>query len=278
MTVRPVVAVFGVDGMAGTAIDRALRASDHTVSRFDRQHFDIADQPISALDLGNADIVVNAAGVINRHLDSPNALGLMKRVNTEFPHELTALCAARGIPVIHLSTDCVFDGSKGLYVETDTPIAKDAYGQSKAEGEPDKALVLRTSIVGPETKNFYSLMCWFLAQEDECRGYVDHFWNGITTVELARVIVGLIEHSRLDPGVRHLYADDLTKYELLQLFQQAFDKRIRIIPFESGQRRDMRLRTNDESYLSMAAIAPTRQQIEALISRCDSKGIWRRGP
>ena len=273
----PVVALFGSDGMAGTAIDHVMQKSGFDVRRLNRSRFDIEKAPVTSLSIDGIDLVVNAAGVINRHLENRNSDVLMSRVNTEFPNELAAVCASRGTPLIHLSTDCVFDGKKGLYVEDDAPVAKDLYGASKAQGEPETAVVLRTSIVGPEAKNFYSLLCWFLSQSDECMGYVDQMWNGITTIQLGEVIVSLVRQALLDPGIHHVYADDLTKCELLDMFKVKFGKDIRIIPTESGNRRDMRLRTVNPAFLSAVNIAPTERQIEALVPLCNARGAWLNG-
>jgi len=104
--------------------------------------------------------------------------------------KLADYCESHNVPMIHLSTDCVFDGNSGLYVESDPTCAKDAYGQSKIDGEPQNAITLRTSIVGPEASNFYSLLCWFLTQENQCYGFT-RVWTQLIPHLIANMYIML---------------------------------------------------------------------------------------
>src|SRR3546814_10008065 len=107
------------------------------------------------------------------------------------PHRLARLCGIAGARLVHISTDCVFDGARGDYCEEDAPNALDLYGTSKRWGEvidQPHAITLRTSIIGHELTTAHSLLGWFLAPPGPVRGFSRAIFSGLTTVELARVI------------------------------------------------------------------------------------------
>jgi len=137
-----------------------------------------------------------------------------------------------GARLIHISTDCVFAGTKGLYREQDTPDARDLYGLSKLLGEVDDehAVTLRTSIIGPELEGAHGLLGWFLAQKGRVRGFSRAVFSGVPTVELARVIRDfVIPHPELR-GVHHVSAAPINKYDLLVLFAKVYALEIEIEP------------------------------------------------
>ena len=139
----------------------------------------------------------------------------------------------RGARLIHFSTDCVFDGSKGsVYLEEDPPTATDVYGLSKYLGEVREApgLTLRTSIIGHELRNWKSLLEWFLAQKGAIKGYARAVYSGLPTCELAKIVA---EHVLPRPdltGVFHLASAPISKYSLLGLIAAAYNKTIDIRP------------------------------------------------
>jgi dTDP-4-dehydrorhamnose reductase len=182
------------------------------------------------------DCVVNAAGMINRRLAEGANEADAWLVNGLFPRLLADHCEARGVRAIHVSTDCVFDGTAGPYVETDPPTATDLYGRSKAWGEPRNCLVIRTSIFGPELRNFYLLLSWFLAQSDECRGFTNHLWNGMTTLQLARCIETILEKGLHENRVQHLFSETPPSTICLR-HGQAF-RACYAVPHEDARRHD----------------------------------------
>ncbi|MBA7555115.1 hypothetical protein ES705_47768 [subsurface metagenome] len=152
--------------------------------------------------------------------DPSNAIYL----NSYFPHQLVKILRKTGGKLIHISTDCVFSGDKGVYTENDFRDADDTYGRSKALGEVknDKDLTLRTSIIGPEIKETgEGLFHWFMKQKKEINGYNNVFWGGVTTLELARCIEIAIENELT--GLYHVTNNEkISKYELLQLINKYF--------------------------------------------------------
>lgn len=195
--------------------------------------------------------VVNAIGLIRHVLDeaNPRDRELASRVNARFPHTLSEVAAAAGARVIQIATDCVFDGSKGGYVETDQHTASDLYGTSKSNGEVRVPgfVNLRCSIVGREEVHQRSLLEWLLSHPRgaEVPGYTDHLWNGITTKAFALLVVGIIEHDLDLPMTQHVVpADRVSKYDLLKVAAVELSRRdLRIVPVESGTPVDRTLST-----------------------------------
>lgn len=267
------VLLTGADGMLGTALCRAFTAAfgAGAVTALTRADFDIQSRDWRRIPVSGHDWVVNAAGLINRRSADDEAFWT---VNAVFPQALAALSLEAGARMIHVSTDCVFDGRQGPYGEDAPPGAADLYGRSKALGEPPTAMTLRTSIIGPEGKNFYNLLCWTLRQT-QVNGFVNHRWNGLTTCELARVVTGLIERGVHVPGVRHVHSDDVTKCDLVRMICDAFRHPAAIRPTDAPEPRDMRLRTRDRAFLAALGIRPLARQVADLAAVSTPEGHWR---
>ena len=182
------------------------------------------------------ELIINCVGVlIKGSIEHPdNAIF----INAYFPHLLKKLSDEVGAKLIHISTDCVFSGKKGNYVEDDFRDADDVYGRSKALGEiiGDKDLTIRTSIIGPELKkNGEGLFHWFMHQSGQIRGFRTAVWGGVTTLELAKSIDVAVERNttgliQLSNGV------GISKYDLLHLFQRIWNKYdIEILPFDGNR-------------------------------------------
>lgn len=181
-------------------------------------------------------VVVNCIGVLIKGANTNPSNAIY--INAFLPHFISKICHDIGAKMIHISTDCVFSGNKGGYLETDFKDADDIYGRSKALGElnNDKDLTIRTSIIGPELKhNGEGLLHWFLNQSGQINGFTSAFWSGVTTLECSKAIANAIE---LDTkGLVHLTNEiPIAKYELLKLFKSTFNKNnVEIIPFEGKQ-------------------------------------------
>ena len=259
--------------MLGTAVVHVLTQAGHRVRAVDRSQFDAVRDSVRQLDLSGVDYVVNALGLINRR--TTTAAENFYLVNSVFPRILADACAARRVRLIHISTDCVFDGSGGPYNEEAETTATDLYGRSKALGEPVNALVIRTSIVGPERQYLYSLLAWFLAQRGSCRGYTNHYWNGMSTLQLSRVIDQIMQSDAYCCGVRHIFSSDVSKYELLCLMREAYQRDIAVVPYEDSLGKDNRLRTVYPDFMAHLAIPDLRSQLAELPAVSDALGRWR---
>jgi len=267
------VLVLGHTGMLGQALVRRLSQEDIEVLTLPRHALDALEPNFSQIGILTPDAVVNAIGLINRriHLQESDFL----RVNSLFPRRLADYCQGHNTTFIHVSTDCVFTGDAGPYNESSPSFAQDIYGQTKLWGEPTNALVIRTSIIGPELQNFYSLLCWFLKQKGPVRGFVNHHWNGLTTWELAGAIAKLLLQGQIPFGIRHLHGQDLSKFELLKLMAEAYGLDCFIEPFEDEKGRDTRLRTLHTEFLQELHIAPMQEQLAMLSRLSDNQGRWR---
>jgi len=197
---------------------------------------DVLDQDalVRALDTVRPDVVINCVGLIKQLADAQDPLSTLP-VNAMFPHRLARLCGFGGIRVIHVSTDCVFSGQKGLYTENDPSDAEDLYGKSKFIGELHDlkhAITLRTSIIGHELNSNFALVDWFLSQTREVKGYAKAIFSGLPTVELASVIKDyVLTHPELH-GLYHVASAPIAKLELLRLIAGQYKKKIDIVPNE----------------------------------------------
>lgn len=222
--------ILGVNGMAGHMIAQYLKEQGHVVYGFARQKSAVCETMIGdatckeniqkALHAHEYDYVINAIGVLNKSVDEHLSDGIY--LNSVLPHFLAEELADTSTKLIHISTDCVFEGTKGKYSELDIPDAISYYGRSKILGEvmDDKNLTIRTSIVGPELKsNGIGLFHWFMMQTGEINGYEKVLWSGVTTLQLAKAIAQDCEHPQT--GLYHLVNNNfISKHKLLELFNQ----------------------------------------------------------
>ncbi len=178
------------------------------------------------LDHFGPDAVVNATGIVKQRKDAAE-VSRMQEINGNFPHLLSQMCENRGARLIQMSTDCVFNGRRGGYVESDDPDADDDYGKSKAMGElaTHSAVTLRTSIIGLELSRKTGLIEWFLAQRGTIRGFTRAIYSGLTTIEMARVIERVLCTERDLCGVWHVSSQPISKYDLLHRFSQFLGRR-----------------------------------------------------
>lgn len=147
-------------------------------------------------------------------------------LNTMLPHRLAQLCAVGSSRLVHISTDCVFSGAKGMYTEADVPDATHLYGRSKLLGEvtAPHTITLRTSIIGTEQATCRSLVGWFLAQTGRVTGYRRAIFSGLPTVELATVIRDQVLPSPELHGLYHVAAEPIDKDALLRLVAAEYGK------------------------------------------------------
>lgn len=177
----------------------------------------------------SSDVVINCTGVHHHNVESKDAASMFS-VNAIFPSTLATTCARMGIRLIHFSTDCVFSGDRGGYAEEDIPDARDLYGRTKRIGEIEgNHLTIRTSFVGREIQHKYNLLEWFLQQNQPIRGYTDAYFSGVTTNEISQILLDIILPNRLK-GLYHIAGPRISKYDLLLLARDVFDRDIEIHP------------------------------------------------
>lgn len=177
------------------------------------------------------DVCINCIGVIKQKKYDFNDIASIK-INSLFPHYLNFYCQENGVRLIHLSTDCVFSGLKGLYKETDIPDPLDMYGRSKLLGEiqTSNSITIRTSIIGHELLTKYGLLEWFLNSESAVKGYINTFFSGLSTLELSKIIFNQLIPKKEISGILNVASKRINKYELLNLlnFHYKLNKKIHI--------------------------------------------------
>lgn len=181
------------------------------------------------------DIILNCIGITKRHPAANNAIQCLT-LNSFLPHKLAEWAIAHGARVFQFSTDCVFNGKSGNYVEESLPTAEDMYGRTKYLGEikGENCLTLRTSFIGRELTAFTELLEWFLAQEGKTiRGFRRALYTGVSTIFLSRVVGDLIEYHPKLSGLYHLAGEIISKYDLLCLARDAFRLNVEIVPDEN---------------------------------------------
>ena len=189
---------------------------------------------LKAIEISKPDVVINAVGVIKQHPTSNDVENTLT-INSIFPHRLAELSGRLGFRLICISTDCVFDGAKGNYFESDTANATDLYGRSKSLGEVTglNCITLRTSIIGREIETTHSLVEWFLTNRGKSvKGFVNAVYSGFPTIVFADIIESLIVGNRDLNGLYHVSSDPISKFELLKLIKSKFRLEIEIEPFE----------------------------------------------
>lgn len=242
------VMVLGASGMIGSAVSELLnRDSKYKVISFGRRsvnqlpgfpgainYSNISD--LSCDDVVNElfinykpDVVINCAG-ITKHLNNKCSIESMIAMNALLPHRLSRQCTINNARLIHISTDCVFSGKKGRYLETDICDAYDIYGRSKALGEikNNEHITLRTSTIGHEYHTKFGLLEWFLSQKESCEGYQKAIFSGLTTLALAGVIINYVLPNNRLRGLYHVGGMPIDKSTLLKYLAKIYNHSITI--------------------------------------------------
>lgn len=188
----------------------------------------------SAVEDSAADVIINAVGLIKQKREAEDRF-LSVAINSWLPHRLARLCSESGKRLIQISTDCVFSGARGGYVESDPSDAQDLYGKSKFLGETDdretSAITLRTSIIGRELADpGPGLLEWFLSQSTAGRvqGYTNAIFSGFTTLELAKIVGRLINEFPALHGLYQVASNPISKYDLLVLISRIYNLPMKI--------------------------------------------------
>ena len=250
------VLVLGATGMLGHTVLRFLAqdpelvvfGSARTPASARLLPADVRDRIVTGVDVESMDglntvvattrpgVVINCVGLVKQLAAADDPLVALP-INAMFPHRLARLCAVARARLVHVSTDCVFSGAKGMYTESDPSDATDLYGRSKHMGELHEphTVTLRTSIIGHELSGAHGLVEWFLSQTGGVKGYSRAIFSGLPTVELARVIRDFVLPDPALRGVYHVAAEPIAKLDLLTLVAAAYGRSLTITPDSSVQ-------------------------------------------
>ncbi len=196
---------------------------------------DVLDQVdlVKVFNQTKPDVVINCISLAKPLLSAGCPLDIIP-IYALLPHRLAQLCSLAGARLVHISTDGVFSGSKGQYTEDDIPDARDLYGLSKLMGEVivPHAIMLRTSMLGPELQVANGLLAWFLSQQETCNCFRKVIFSGLPTVVLAKIIRDYVIPNLELFGVYHVAAEPISKFDLLKLIAEIYGKTIELIPVD----------------------------------------------
>ena len=187
------------------------------------------------LNQAQPEAVINCVGVIKQLDEAQNEIKCRK-VNAEFPHQLAKKCKQLSSRLIHFSTDCVFNGTKGNYSEDDPPDAADLYGKTKQQGEVKEShcVTIRSSVIGHEIDSSLSLLGWFLSQKGKTiRGFTRAIYTGFTTIEMANIVEFILTQHQTLFGLWQVASEPISKFDLLKLCQSKLDWQGKIEPDDS---------------------------------------------
>lgn len=193
------------------------------------------------------DYIINCIGVIKPFMKN-NQVNAIK-VNSLFPHIIGDICLQHDSKLINITTDCVYSGKKGYYIESDLHDCLDDYGKTKSLGEDYKnSMVLRTSIVGEEIDKFASLISWVKSMKNkEVNGFNNHLWNGITTNYYGFLCKKIIKEDLYKTGLYHIFSNkDVTKFEMLNIFNEKWNLNLKINEIEATESVNRTLRTEKD--------------------------------
>ena len=197
--------------------------SEKVIDNIDLINFQIISNQLNKI---NPDIVINACGItIRRGIETLKSNSII--LNSALPHFLNEWVTSNNKRLIHFSTDCVFTGAKGDYLDNDNKDAYDLYGSTKSMGEvidSKYAITLRGSMIGSELENKTELFEWFLKQKNKkIKGFNKVIYSGITTTKMAEIVLKLIDQYPNLSGVYNISSKPISKFELLKLWNKLFD-------------------------------------------------------
>lgn len=211
--------------------------------------------------IGEIDYIINAIGITIPYSLENQTLTFF--INGNLPHILSNFLGYR---LIHVTTDCVYNGKEGFPYDENSPKTPiDIYGLSKSLGEPTNCLTIRTSIIGRELEGFTGLLEWFLQQKNrEINGFTQHFWNGITTKEFGKICDKIMVNPNKYPktGIFHVYSSTVSKYEMLKKFEEKYKINCSIRPEKKNKLN--RTLNSIHRFNSLLNIAPFDKMLDEL--------------
>ena len=238
------VLVLGSSGMLGSTVVKVFTKMNFIVTESNRdgipivagnncRRLDVNNQEIEAFfqEHSDYDFVVNCVGLIKQKIveGSPDDVFDSIKINAILPLRLDDASSRFKFRLIQIGTDCVFSGRKGFYTEDDEKDPIDVYGYSKALGECGlkNTMILRCSIIGRELRSKFSLLEWVLGLPTNARvnGFSNHLWNGITTLQFAKICAGVIQKEIFESGIFHVVPEAyVSKLDLIRLIAKYFHR------------------------------------------------------
>ncbi len=246
------IQVFGPNGMLGSAVVKAVTRRGHDLSP---HHADLEVVTASHID---APVVINCAGLVKQRQYPASRF---MTVNAVGPHRLAEACDKMGARLIHVSTDCVFQGP-GPHDESSPPdVWTDAYARSKAAGEVIRAphLTVRTSFVGFSHRGLIAdlLNCGLVTASDRL------LWSGHTVDTVADVLMTLAERGDI-AGLLHIPGEFQTRWDLVQTLNRWLPGNVLVIAHDNSFVADRRLTSVRWERLGLPELPSFAAQLETM--------------
>jgi dTDP-4-dehydrorhamnose reductase len=218
------ILLTGKDGQVGFALHKKLASLGEVIAT-NREMLDLSDpEEIRAfIDQTQPDIIINPAAYTKVD-QAQNEPELASQINAVAPKVLTEKASELHIPIIHFSTDYVFDGLKHEpYLETDEANPQSVYGQTKWDGEEwirdhKKHIILRTSwVFGSHGQNFLKTIMKLIQEKTSLNVVSDQIGTPTSSEALADVTYKIVEAIFNDPhfkdfGTYHMTLDGETNW------------------------------------------------------------------
>jgi len=234
------VLVLGHEGMLGHMVDKYFTSQGLVVFTMPARwpNNDFKDAILN--NLGDIEYIVNCIAAIPQH----KKYKFEDYINTNVSLPVWLAKNFKG-KIIHPTTDGEFSGninSHEKYNKNDIKDARDDYGLSKIISSVtlelfSNVIQIRASIIGPEEKNKVSLLEWFLSQKEEAKGYSNHLWNGITTLEWSKLALLIMENwdtYHKDYKIIQVGTKPISKFDLLCLINKVFDSNKTVVSVEKN--------------------------------------------
>lgn len=142
--------------------------------------------------------------------------------------------------IVHPTTDCEFKGVEDesfLYSKNKLPDAEDDYGRSKSLAtlsiaKNPKVVIIRTSIIGPELSSKKSLWEWFINSDLEVNGFTNHIWNGLTTLQWAKICYKIFTNE-INESFIQVGCAPISKFKILEILNKELGLNKKINPFKT---------------------------------------------
>lgn len=201
--------------------------------------------------IGKYDWIINCIGITKPYCkdDNPDQIENAIIINSLFPNLMAKEFPA--VKILQIATDCVFSGKEGNYIETSKQEPYDVYGKTKSLGESKYPNMynLRCSIIGPEFNRKAFLIEWLLSQANggQVNGFTNHDWNGVTTLQFAKLCLGIIKSDFIPKNTQNIIPSDVVnKHQLLGIIAKHFKRTdIQVNPFVAKDKIDRTLSTDD---------------------------------
>lgn len=267
------IVVLGSTGMNGHTVTKHMvdvfgeenvkRSTRRTPTKAGEFFFEVTEYPTEYhyCVIPECDYVINCIGVIKPHITKNMQISIA--ANALFPYQLANHCEKYGYKLINITTDCVFSGKTGDYTEESLHDCTDEYGKTKSLGEPPNCLNLRTSIIGPEIEGRATSLVEVVKSKKggDFNAFTNWYWNGVTTLQYAKICQQIIEQGLHQNGTFHVFSDKIVKGDMIKILNDKYDLGLNITRCEAPYYCDRTLSTV-KRLCGMLQIPSIRRQME----------------